>query len=125
MKIEIQTQKLKEIMRKIEHIAGKHATLPVLSCILIEYNKNTAIFKATNLDVGIEVVVPIKSENSGLVAIPAHTLGAFITQLPDQSSIVSLEIEAGNVKITTPQSSGVIKTVSSEDFPTIPKISIR
>ncbi|MEI6396562.1 MAG: DNA polymerase III subunit beta [Candidatus Taylorbacteria bacterium] len=122
MKIEIQTQKIKEIIQKIDRIAGKHTTLPVLSCILIEFNKNTAIFKATNLDVGIEVSIPIKSEGSGAVAVPAHTLSAFISQLPDQNGVVSMEIDGGNIKITTPHSNGVIKTVPIDDFPTIPKV---
>lgn len=123
MKIELQTQKLKEIIQKVDRIAGKHVTLPVLSCILIEFGKNTAVFKATNLDVGIEVAVSVKSDSSGSVAVPAHTLSAFISQLPDQNSIITLEIDGGNIKVTTPQSSGTIKTVPADDFPSIPKIS--
>ncbi len=123
MKIELQTQKLKDILQKVDRIAGKHATLPVLSCILIEFGKNTAVFKATNLDVGIEVSVSIKSDGSGSVAVPAHTLNAFVSQLPDQNSTISLEVEGGNIKVSTPQSSGIIKTVAADDFPTIPKIS--
>ena len=121
MKIELQTQKLKEIIQKVDRIAGKHATLPVLSCILIEFTKNTAVFKATNLDVGIEVSIPVKSDSSGSVAVPAHTLSAFVSQLPDQNSVISMEIDGGNIKITTPKSNGVIKTVPTEDFPTIPQ----
>ncbi len=122
MKIELQTQKLKEIIQKIDRVAGKHATLPVLSCILIEFNKNTAVFKATNLDVGIEVSLPVKSEGVGSVAVPAHTLSAFVSQLPDKNSVISIEIDGGNIRVATPQSSGVIKTVPVDDFPTIPKI---
>ena len=122
MKIELQTQKLKEIIQKIDRIAGKHATLSVLSCILIDFNKNTAIFKATNLDVGIEVSIPVKSDDSGSVAVPAHTLSAFVSQLPEQNSVISLEIDGGNIKVATPHSKGVIKTVPVDDFPTIPKI---
>jgi len=123
MKLELQTQKLKEMIQKIDRIAGKHATLPVLSCILIEFSKNTAVFKATNLDVGIEVSIPVKSDSFGSVAVPAHTLSAFVSQLPDQNSIISMEIDNGNIKVTTPQSKGTIKTVQIDDFPTIPKIT--
>ncbi len=123
MKIELQTQKLKEIIQKVDRIAGKHTTLPVLSCVLIEVTKNSAVFKATNLDVGIEMSIPVKSNESGSVAIPAHTLSSFVSQLPDQNHIISMEIEGGNIKITTPQSSGVIKTVPTDDFPTIPQVT--
>lgn len=123
MKIELQTQKLKEIIQRVDRVAGKHITLPVLSCILIEFTKNTAVFKATNLDVGIEVSVPIKSDGSGSVAVPASTLSSFVSQLPDQNGVISMEIEGNNIKVSTTQSNGVIKTVPADDFPTIPKIS--
>ena len=36
MKVELQTAKLKEVIAVTERIAGKHATLPVLSCVLID-----------------------------------------------------------------------------------------
>lgn len=123
MKFELQTEKIKEVVRLIERIAGKHATLPVLSCILVEVGKNTAIFKATNLDVGVEVAIPVKSDSSGVIAIPAHTFSAFISQLPDQNSLARLEVESGNLKISTNQSEGVIKTVPAEDFPSIPRVT--
>jgi DNA polymerase-3 subunit beta len=123
MKLELKTQKLREAIQKVERVAGKHLTLPVLSCILIDIDKNTAVFKATNLDVGIEITIPVKSDGKAVVAVPAHTLSSFISQLPNQNSIVSIEILEGNLKISTPQSQGVIKTVPVDDFPTIPTVS--
>ena len=121
MKIELQIPKLKHAISLTERISGKHATLPVLSCILIEVGKNTAIFKSTNLDVGIEISVSVKSEGSGVVAIPANIISAFVSQLPDQGSAI-LELDSGNLMISSASTKVVIKAVPSDDFPIIPKI---
>src|SRR4051812_13576682 len=122
MKLELNFQKLKEAVTLIERIAGKHMTLPVLSCILIDVKKNQATFKATNLDIGIEVKVPVKSNDEGIIAIPANIISSFVSQVQEQNQVVKLEIVSGNLNITTSKSKGVIKTLPSEDFPTIPQV---
>lgn len=122
MKIELNLKKLKDTISLIERIAGKHQTLPVLSCIMIEVSKNTAIFKATNLDVGIEVSIPVKSDGEGTLAIPAHTISSFLSQIQDVNQIINIDIVSGNAHIKTNKSKGVIKTLPPEDFPSIPRI---
>ena len=123
MKLEINLKKLKEAVGLMDRIASKHQTLPVLSCILIEVSKNTALFKATNLDVGIEIAVPVKTDGEGSIALPAHTLSAFLSQINEQSQIVTIEIVSGNAHIKTIKSKGIIKTLPPEDFPSIPRIT--
>lgn len=123
MKLEINIQKLKETVQLVERVAGKHMTLPVLSCILIEVKKNIATFKATNLDIGIEASVPVKSTEDGVIAVPSNIISSFVSQIPDQNQIVKLETISQNLQISTSKSKGVIKTVPIEDFPTIPKVT--
>jgi len=123
MKIELQTQKLKNLTSLIERVAGRHATLPVLSCVCIEMKKNVAVFKTTNLDIGFEVSLPVKSTGEGIVAVPAHVFSSFISQLSEHDSITTLEVVSGNLLVATAKSQGLIKTVSAEDFPTIPRIT--
>ncbi|MFA6315497.1 MAG: DNA polymerase III subunit beta [Candidatus Paceibacterota bacterium] len=123
MKLEINFQKLKNAIQLIERISGKHMTLQVLSCILLDVSKNTATFKATNLDIGIEIKVPVKSSEDAVLAIPAHIISSFVSQVFDQNQTVTLETVAGNLHIITSKSKGVIKTVPPEDFPTIPVVT--
>jgi len=127
MKLEIQTKKLKEVVGLVEKTANKHMTLPVLSCLLIEAGKNTATFRSTNLDVGVEIVVSVKTVGEGVVAVPARTFSTFISQLPDQNQITTLEVDPGsgavNLNVSTTQSKGVIKVVPHDDFPAIPTVS--
>ncbi|MEK7609900.1 MAG: DNA polymerase III subunit beta [Patescibacteria group bacterium] len=122
MKLEISYKKIKNAISLIDKVASKHQTLPVLSCILIEVSKNTAVFKATNLDVGVEVSVPLKSTTEGVIAIPAHTISSFLSQITNPNQTITIEVISGNAHIKTDKSRGVIKTLAPEDFPSIPKV---
>lgn len=121
MDIEINFQKFKNAVNLVERVANKHLTLPVLSCILMDIKKNSVVLKATNLDVGLEVSLSAKTSKDITVAIPAHTLSAFLSQIPDNESNIKIDIQEGNVNIQTLYSKGVLKTMSAEDFPTIPR----
>ncbi len=123
MKCEISFEKLKQAVALTERAAGRRTTLPVLSCILIDIRKGTAIFKATNLDVGVEVEVPVKSDGEGVFAVPAHTISSFLSQIDGKEQVVRIEPSSGNLNITLSKSKGVLKTLPSEDFPAIPTVS--
>lgn len=122
MKFELGCKKLKDSVNLVDRVASKHQTLPVLSCILFEVTKNRVILKSTNLDVGVEVSIPAKSDSVGIIAVPAQTLSSFLSQINDQTQLVGFEVISGNLHIKTTKSKGIIKTVPSEDFPSIPKL---
>ena len=123
MKLELHFQDLKKAVMLVERIAGKHMTLPVLSCLLFDVKKGSLIIKATNLDLGIETVVSAKSDTEEVFAIPATILSSFLSQINDYDGVVRLESVSGNIQINTTRSKGTIKTVPHEDFPSIPTIS--
>jgi DNA polymerase-3 subunit beta len=123
MKIELHLSQFKRMIGLSEKIARKNATLPVLSCLLFEIGKNTLTIKATNLDVGLEISIPAKSDTTGIVAIPAQTISAFVSQLNDQDGTVKMELISGNLHISSARSKVTIKTVPAEDFPSIPRVS--
>ncbi|MDQ3014453.1 MAG: DNA polymerase III subunit beta [bacterium] len=121
MKIECPTDKLVEAIGKSEKITGKNLTLPVLSCILLEAEGKTLILRATNLDVGIEISLPVKVDEPGKIAVPGGILNNFLSTI--KSKTVTLEAADGNLKVTTDTNNTVIKSLNHEDFPTIPKIT--
>lgn len=124
MRIECSQEKIKEAVSLAERISGKHMTLPVLSCLLIDANKNnTVTIRATNLDLGIEIVIPAKVEEEGSVAVPSSTLSSFLGNISEVGAKVKIELREGNIKIATTKSSGVIKTLLHEDFPSIPRVA--
>lgn len=121
MKIECLKEKLTAAISNAQRITGKNLTLPVLSCILLEATKSELIIRATNLDLGIEIRLPVKVEEEGVVAVPGSIISSFISTLQDEKSI-KLETQEGNLLVSTLHNSTLIKTLPVEDFPTIPQV---
>jgi len=122
MKLDINKEKLLKGIQKTEKVVGKNMTLPVLSCILIETEKDYLKISATNLDISIVYKIPAKIEKEGKVAIPTGTINSFLSNLPKNDSRINLELKDDNIHITTESTDTVIKTQSSEDFPEIKEI---
>lgn len=124
MRIECTQEKIRQAVTLAERIAGKHMTLPVLSCLYLEADKNnTLTIKSTNLDLGIEIIISAKVIEPGIVAVPSQTLSSFVGGISETTGKVDMELQQGNLRITTTKSSGVIKTIPHEDFPSIPRVS--
>jgi len=121
MKIECVKEKLHMAVSKAEKVVGKNINLPVLSCLLFETKGNNLIIRSTNLDLGLEITIPVKVEESGKIAVPANIISGFLNNLNDDKNII-LETVENTLKIYTPTSEANIKTFSPEDFPTVPMI---
>ncbi len=122
MNIECIKEKLAYAVSKAEKITGKNITLPVLSCILLDAHDSELTIKATNLDLGIEVSLPVKVNKPGKVAVSGSVLYNFISNLTNDKNI-TLEVIDGNLKVSTKHSESLIKAFPVDDFPNIPKIS--
>ncbi len=122
MNIECVKEKFTRALIKAEKITARNITLPILSCVLLEAKDSVLTIKATNLDLGIEIKLPVKVIKPGSVAVPGSILSNFISSLSTEKNI-SLESIDGNLKITTNHSHSIIKSFPIDDFPSIPKIN--
>jgi len=122
MKIECIKDKLEEALNKAEKIAGKNPTLPVLAGLHLSAHKNSLLIKATNLDLGVSINIPVKVVEPGSVVVPAHVISTLISSLPKEKSIfISTKNQVLEVKTQSTKTN--IKTLPGEDFPLIPEIS--
>ena len=121
MKIECIKDKLMEGIAKADRLTGKNLSLPILSCIDLKATKNTLILRATNLDCGIEIKIPAKVEEEGEIALQGGVLSSLLSGLAKEKNIV-LQSKDGNVIVSTPTNTTLIKTFSPDDFPAIPKL---
>src|SRR3989344_5533245 len=121
MKIECIRDQLEEALSKADKIAGKNVTLPVLSGLYLDAHQNSLSIRATNLDLGISIKLPVKVIESGKIVVPAHIISSFISSLlNDRNIIISTKNQVLEIKTTTTRTS--IKTLPSDDFPVIPEI---
>jgi DNA polymerase-3 subunit beta len=121
MKIECIKEKLEQAVARVERITEKNPTLPVLKCILLVAKNGILSVRATNLELGIDVSIPVKVEQEGTVAVPGGVLSSFITTLYGGKNI-SLELSEGNLTVAAAKNATVIKSYPHEDFPVIPVV---
>lgn len=119
MKIECQLDKIKQAIVLTERATGKNLTLPVLNSILFIVKNKKLILKATNLNIGIEITVPAKIEEEGVVVVRSDVLLSIITSIQNESSVF-FETKNENLLIKTKNSNFLIKSTTTDDFPTIP-----
>lgn len=122
MKIECIKENLEDAVGKAEKLAGKNITHPVLSGIYLNAHKNMLTVKSTNLDIGLNIDVPVKVSEPGTVVVPAHTFYSFISSLSKDRGI-NIENKDQVLEVKTSATKTQIKTLPSDDFPIIPEIT--
>lgn len=116
MKIQLPKKTLLESAQIAERITGKKESLPVLSCILLDADKDLAI-RATNLEAGIEIHTPAEVEERGVIAVPAAILTSTLRSI--SGDMVSLKSEDGNLLVEARGSKTLIKAIPHEEFPVL------
>jgi DNA polymerase-3 subunit beta len=122
MKFECVKQKLEEVVVKADRVTTKNSTLPVLSCVLLIVKDSILTVRATNLDLGIEITLPVKSSEDGVTAVPSGTLSHYLSSLQGDTTLL-VELVSNTLVVTCGKSKASIKTLPYEDFPTIPLIT--
>jgi len=121
MKIECVQTKLADALRKVERVSSKNAALPILSAILLEVKGGELLVRTTNLELGVEISVPVKAQADGVVAVPAQALSGYISSLQGKS--VLLQSEGKTLIVESHKQKAVFNTLDHSDFPTIPRVS--
>lgn len=97
----------------------KSGTLPALSSVLIIANDEGIKMRATNLETGIDLKLEGTMKSAGVVAVPAAILQQVAGTLSQEGS-VTLEHTGDLVFIESGTGKSSIRTVSYDDFPSIP-----
>lgn len=121
MKAEVSKDQLFQKVGLVEKASGKHLTLPVLQGIYIEANDGTVTLRATNLDIGIEAMVPAKVEEEGVVVVPGAVFGQVLASLA-QGGMVKFELQDSHLVVGGSGSTTRIKCLDHEDFPKLPRV---
>jgi len=122
MKLICTQDNFKKAIYNTERIVSKQNTLPILNNILFEAKKGFLVFSATNLEMGAQVKVGVKVEKEGKITIPAKIISSFSNNLPQGDNVLIESVEQG-IKIKSGSFKAIIKGVSADDFPLIPKKS--
>ncbi len=119
MKLKTQKNILLEGIQTVHNVITSKATLPILSNILIETQKDVLRLTATDLDIGISCVIPVDIQEPGAITIPAKRFSDIVKELPGEE--VNINTKKNNlVTIETNDCQFKIMGLSNEEFPTLP-----
>lgn len=121
MKFEGGTEEFSKSVMVVVRFIERRANLPVLSSILILAEKGRVTLRATNLECGVELVVPARVHTEGAAAVPGAVLSGFMANARGKNITASLQGEILRLETSAAQAS--IKTLPHDDFPVLPRVS--
>ena len=121
MKFITTQNKLNDALSRAARVVTRNSTLPLLSCILLEAEKDVVVVRSSNLDLGVEIRFPARVEKPGTVAVSGSVLSNFVSLCRDDRGI-SFSLEEGELVVSGGGRTARIKRVPHEEFPVLPQI---
>jgi DNA polymerase III subunit beta len=121
MKLTVPRKDLYEGLQIVSRAVSTQTTLPVLKNVLIEPGTDAIKLAATDLELGVEVLVPAKVQEGGSLTVPAKTFAEIIAALPEADVSLAADDKDG-LLICCRRSDYRIHGLTAEDFPALPEV---
>lgn len=121
MKFLIKKEEFLKGLSRVQSVADRRNTMPILSNVLIESVEGGVAITATDLEIGLRGVYEASVKEPGGVTLSARKLFEIVRELPEEE--VSVE-SAENNWATIKSGSAVFKFtgLAKEEFPTLPEM---
>lgn len=120
MKFKINRDHFANGLAQVLNVVGSKATMPILSNVLIEAEKDQISLTTTNLDLGIRCKIKAEVKETGAVTLPVKRLATIVRELPN----VDVTVDASpnhQVKLASGGSNFRIMGIGKEEFPPLPE----
>ncbi len=120
MKFKINRDHFSNGLAQVLNVVGSKATMPILSNVLIEAEKDHISLTTTNLDLGIRCKIKAEVKETGSVTLPVKRLATIVRELPN----IDVAFDATpnhQVKLTSGGSTFRIMGIGKEEFPPLPE----
>jgi len=120
MKFKINRDHFSNGLAQVLNVVGSKATMPILSNVLIEADKDHITLTTTNLDLGIRCKIKAEVKEPGAVTLPVKRLATIVRELPN----VDVVFDAApnhQVKLASGGSNFKIMGIGKEEFPPLPE----
>ena len=116
MKYIINREQILPPLQQIVNVIEKRQTMPILSNVLMEITEQTLTLTGTDLEIQIIVNLPLETEQSGSVTVPARKFLDICRLLPAESDI-KFEQKDDKVKISSGRSRFSLSTLPADNYP--------
>lgn len=108
-----------EALQKVQNVVEKKNTVQILSNVLLSSDKESLSLTATDLEVGINVSLPIEKGSDGRVAVSAKSLLEIVKELPNKPVTLSKK-ENNWVEISCQKTTFNLVGLGADEFPPLP-----
>jgi DNA polymerase III subunit beta len=120
MKFKINRDHFSNGLAQVLNVVGSKATMPILSNVLIEADRDHITLTTTNLDLGIRCKIKAEVKEGGAVTLPVKRLATIVRELPNVD--VSFDSTPNHqVKLASGGSNFRIMGIGKEEFPPLPE----
>jgi DNA polymerase-3 subunit beta len=102
-------------------VSGR-SSLPILGNVLLDPSADALRLAATDLELGIERLVPARVAEPGPITLPARTLSEIVGVLPEADVTIAADASGGEIVITCRRSEYRIHGLPAEEFPVLPEV---
>lgn len=123
MKFIISSSTLLKSLQKISGVLSTSSTLPILEDYLFDLSEEKLKITASDLETTISVeLIPDKTENPGMVAIPAKMLLDIMKTLPELPVTISINLETLSIELFAGEGKYKLVGHRSDEFPQVPTL---
>lgn len=108
-------------IQAVQRAVSARGPLPILTHIKLATNGNGLKLTATDLEVGLEAVIPADIRQEGSVALTAKTLAEIIAKLPNSDIELSTAENAQEVTLKCLRSKFTLRGLPAVEFPELPQ----
>ena len=119
MNFEIEKREFLRGLSLMQSVAGRKTTLPILSHILLEWEKNLLLLTGTDLETGIREELTSKVHQKGKASVSAKKLYEIVRELPDETIHIQKK-ENQWITLQCGKSVFNLAGLDPEEFPSLP-----
>ena len=122
MKITVTRKSLHEGLQIVGRAVALTTSLPILRNVLIETGQGSVKLSATDLELGVEIILPAMIGEAGRLTVPAKTFNEIVSALPEADVDLSVD-EQGTLIVRCLRSNYRVHSLTAEEFPAMTEVS--
>ncbi|MDO9452646.1 MAG: DNA polymerase III subunit beta [Stagnimonas sp.] len=111
-----------ELLGALSTVVGvveRRQTLPILSNVLLEARDAELMVRATDLEIEMEVSIPVQNLKAGKLTAPARKLHDILRGLPEGAEISFESTDESRMTVKSGKSRFALATLSADEFPSL------
>lgn len=124
MKFTIDAARLVKTLRKVKGALSKKVHMPILGSVVIEAKAGSVTFKATDLEVAVEVIESAlePTQDDGAIVLPLDRVLKLVRKLTGPVSFETAKDNAAVIKCSGRKSKTTLAGSPFDEFPTMPVV---